>query len=119
MSAIASPPTERHCLVTIGATARFTQLLHEVLQPDFLNHLAANNFTHLTLQCGTDLAQVREDLLALVPRPALQIATFAFVDDLVPDMVRCRADPAAGRAAGAVIAHAGTFTLLSISHTPS
>ncbi|KAH6690503.1 family 28 glycosyltransferase [Plectosphaerella plurivora] len=107
-----TPALERHCLVTIGATAKFTQLLQEVLLPDFLNHLTTNGFTHLTLQCGKDLGQVRKDLLALDPRPAIQFSTFAFVDDLVPHMVRCRADPATGRAAGAVLAHAGTGTIL-------
>lgn len=98
---------ERHCLVTIGATARFTQLLREVLRPAFLDHLVANAFTHLTLQCGKDLAEVREDLSSIPPRADLQIATFDFVDDLVPDMVLCRAAADGTRTNGVVIAHAG------------
>lgn len=98
---------ERHCLVTIGATARFTQLLQEALQPDFLSHLVRQHFTHLTLQCGKDLDKVRQQSLDIAAsHPSLTITTFDFTDDLIPEMVKCRrASPS--RIDGIVVAHAG------------
>ncbi|GJC98075.1 UDP-N-acetylglucosamine transferase subunit alg13 [Colletotrichum higginsianum] len=98
---------ERHCLVTVGATARFTQLLTEVLGSTFLDFIAANRYTHLTLQCGDDYDHFSRHVLPpLLERyPTLQITAFAFVDDLAVEMAKCRAHPGL-REAGVVICHA-------------
>ncbi|KAI8165654.1 hypothetical protein K4K49_008365 [Colletotrichum sp. SAR 10_70] len=103
---------ERHCLVTVGATARFTQLLTEVVSPTFLNFLVGDRYTHLTLQCGKDYEHFSRNILpTLVPRwPTLEITAFDFVDDLTVEMTKCQA--AAGRERGVVICHAGTGTIL-------
>ncbi|KAL0942190.1 UDP-N-acetylglucosamine transferase subunit alg13 [Colletotrichum truncatum] len=96
----------------VGATARFTQLLTEVLDPTFLDFLASNHYTHLTLQCGKDYEEFSRNILpALAPRwPSLEITAFDFVDDLTTEMTKCRAS--SGRETGAVICHAGTGTIL-------
>ncbi|GKT90537.1 glycosyltransferase family 28 domain-containing protein [Colletotrichum tofieldiae] len=104
---------ERHCLVTVGATARFTQLLTEVLSPTFLDFIAENRYTHLTLQCGKDYEHFsRQVLPPLLDRhQRLEITAFDFVDDLTVEMTKCRAQPGV-REAGVVICHAGTGTIL-------
>lgn len=102
------PRLERHCLVTVGATARFTQLLAEVLEPTFLDFIVNGRYTHLTLQCGKDYEHFSRDVLpSLVNRySGLDITAFDFVDDLTVEMTNCRAQPGA-RDAGVVICHAG------------
>ncbi|KAJ0343368.1 hypothetical protein COL922a_000097 [Colletotrichum nupharicola] len=84
---------ERHCLVTVGATARFTQLLTEVVSPTFLDFLVGDRYTHLTLQCGKDYEHFSRNILpTLVPRwPTLEITAFDFVDDLTVEMTKCQA----------------------------
>ncbi|ROT35641.1 glycosyltransferase family 28 domain-containing protein [Sodiomyces alkalinus F11] len=106
-------PSERHCLVTVGATARFTQLLAEVLESPFLSVLRQHGFTHLTVQCGKDLDWFRATISKLSSQDTkgLQITGFDFVDDLMHEMVKCRAQ-APSRRDGVVISHAGTGTLL-------
>ncbi|KAK1967522.1 glycosyltransferase family 28 domain-containing protein [Colletotrichum sublineola] len=104
---------ERHCLVTVGATARFTQLLTEVLGSAFLDFLTENRYTHLTLQCGKDYEHFSRQVLPpfLDRYPDLEITAFDFVDDLTVEMTKCRAHPRV-REAGVVICHAGTGTIL-------
>lgn len=111
---MAPPPltTERHCLVTIGATARFTLLLTEIIQPTFLDALKTRGFTHLTVQCGKDIDWFRANLNNLRPAQTegLTITAFDFVDDLTPEMIKCRRAQAQTfkRRDGIVICHAGT-----------
>ncbi|KAK2027693.1 glycosyltransferase family 28 domain-containing protein [Colletotrichum zoysiae] len=104
---------ERHCLVTVGATARFTQLLTEVLGPAFLDFLVENRYTHLNLQCGKDYEHFSRQVLPplLGRHPDLEITAFDFVDDLTVEMIKCRTQPGV-REAGVVICHAGTGTIL-------
>ncbi|KAI8310792.1 hypothetical protein K4K59_007916 [Colletotrichum sp. SAR11_240] len=92
-----NPKLERHCLVTVGATARFTQLLTEVVSPTLLDFLVGDRYTHLTLQCGKDYEHFSRNILpTLVSRwPTLEITAFDFVDDLTVEMTKCQA--AAGR----------------------
>ncbi|UQC84731.1 uncharacterized protein CLUP02_10227 [Colletotrichum lupini] len=113
MAAKPATPLERHCLVTVGATARFTQLLTEVLSAAFLDHVTSNRYTHLTLQCGKDYAEFSRQMLPplLNEYPGIEITAFDFVDDLTTEMVKCRAQ-AGVREAGVVICHAGTGTIL-------
>lgn len=101
-------PSERHCLVTVGATARFTQLLTEVLEAPFLSTLRDYGFTHLTVQCGKDLEWFHNTLGSLSPKVThgLQITGFDFVDDLTDEMVKCR-EQVPRRRDGVVICHAG------------
>ncbi|KAL2759064.1 glycosyltransferase family 1 protein [Sodiomyces alcalophilus JCM 7366] len=114
MSTVQTPHApSRHCLVTVGATARFTQLLAEVLGPPFLSALRQHGFTHLNIQCGKDLDWFRTTISELSPEDTqgLHITGFDFVDDLTTEMVKCRAQ-APFRDDGVVICHAGTGTLL-------
>lgn len=99
---------ERHCLVTVGATARFTQLLTEIIQEPFLDTLRDTGFTHLNVQCGRDIGWFQGMLRSVPSRPDLRIAPFDFVDDLVPEMVKCRAE-SGKRRDGVVVCHAGTL----------
>ncbi|KAM0335880.1 hypothetical protein ACHAQA_000931 [Verticillium albo-atrum] len=102
---------ERHCLITVGATARFTQLLKEAIEPPFLDMLRGQGFTHLTVQCGEDIDWFRDQLRALDAPATLHITAFEFVDDLTQEMLRCRAEANTCRD-GLVICHAGTGTIL-------
>ncbi|KAM0278912.1 hypothetical protein ACHAQH_004878 [Verticillium albo-atrum] len=102
---------KRHCLITIGATARFTQLLQEATGPPFVDMLCEQGFTHLTIQCGKDIDWFRDEAQALAARPMLRVSTFDFVDDLTQEMLLCRAEPKERRD-GVVICHAGTGTIL-------
>jgi beta-1,4-N-acetylglucosaminyltransferase len=98
---------EKHCLVTIGATAKFTSLLEEVIQATFLKSLQQKDFTHLNVQCGTDLGWFISEISAIETH-GIKIEPFDFMDDLTQAMLRCRAEPRLRRA-GIVISHAGEF----------
>lgn len=102
---------QRHCLITIGATARFTQLLKEAIDAPFLDVLIAQGFTHLTIQCGKDIDWFRDEVQALAARSTLHMSTFDFVDNLTREMALCRAETNKRRD-GLVICHAGRSRLV-------
>jgi hypothetical protein len=49
-------PPHREAFITIGATASFLPLIDTSLSPPFLTTLSSLEYTHLTIQCGPDLA---------------------------------------------------------------
>lgn len=53
-------PTKR-CFVTVGATASFTRLVQNVLQPSFLEGLASQGYTQLRIQYGKNGKKTFDD----------------------------------------------------------
>jgi hypothetical protein len=112
-TAVGGGRLERHCLVTVGATASFTSLLEEVTKLSFLQFMCDRGYTHLHLQCGNDLDRFSKvaDNAAI---PNFKLLPFAFVDDLRTEkMVLCRGETRK-RQDGVIISHAGK-TLSSTS----
>ncbi|KFY08460.1 hypothetical protein V492_06212 [Pseudogymnoascus sp. VKM F-4246] len=106
----------RTCLITLGATAPFTALLSASLSPAFLVTLSDQGYTHLTLQCGTDLDPAQEWIAKLAPtlkNLGLSVRAFGFQGGgLGEEMRKCKADEAEGRRRGCIVAHAGAGTAL-------
>lgn len=55
-----SEPTKR-CFVTVGATASFTSLIQNVLQPTFLQALKQHKYTELRIQYGKNGKKTFDD----------------------------------------------------------
>ena len=101
---------DRHCLVTIGATANFTALLEEATKLSFLEFLRDWGYTHVDLQCGQQLEHFQR-VLRDIKVDRLAILPFAFVDDLRQEkMSLCRAEEGKRRD-GVVISHAGELVV--------
>lgn len=109
-----SPKQERHCLVTVGATAGFKSLIETVLLPEFWNYLASKGFTSLHIQCGPDQAFAAATIQTMEKEiPAgLTIKSFELCKDLLnEEMKLCKAST--NRKQGLIISHAGnSFSLL-------
>lgn len=107
-----SPKQERHCLVTVGATAGFKSLIETVLLPGFWKHLASEGFTSLHIQCGPDqpfavatIKSMEKDIPA-----GLTIKSFELCKDLLnEEMKLCK--PGTNRKQGLIISHAGNSSL--------
>ena len=107
------PALNRHCLITVGATAPFTPLISAALHPSFLAALITSGYTRLIIQAGADAERLRPATMRFA-HPTLRIDCFDFVDDLKSVMVLCRREEG-GRDAGVVICHAGKFSFLVCS----
>ncbi|KAI5462524.1 hypothetical protein BGZ63DRAFT_216383 [Mariannaea sp. PMI_226] len=107
-------PSERYCLVTVGATVGFKALTESVLQPGFWTFLSSQGFTELRIQCGPDLPWATKKLESLADEvpSELNILLFDVRKNLMKEeMILCK--PIAGkRGRGLVISHAGTGTIL-------
>ena len=57
----------RECFITVGATASFLSLLDQALGNAFISALIELEYTHLTIQCGPDLAYARKIVQDQVP----------------------------------------------------
>ncbi|KAL8675387.1 MAG: hypothetical protein Q9168_000218 [Polycauliona sp. 1 TL-2023] len=108
--------TQRVCFVTIGATAAFNQLLHAVLNSQFLRTLQASGYTKLLLQYGKhgrSILEAFEDRVAAgdTDRYGIDISGFDFNKlGLGQEMSSVKA--ATDRAEGVVISHAGSGSIL-------
>jgi beta-1,4-N-acetylglucosaminyltransferase len=95
----------KECLITVGATAKFPELIQAALTPDCLQAFADNGFTHLNFQCGESL-----ELFSSV-KPAdtkgLEIMAFDFnKNGLSTEMRACQGKDGVSTK-GLVICHAG------------
>ncbi|UNI20694.1 N-acetylglucosaminyldiphosphodolichol N-acetylglucosaminyltransferase [Purpureocillium takamizusanense] len=107
-------PSQRYCLITVGATVGFEQLTKTALEPLFWQFLQDRGFSNLRIQCGPDvpwasakLAQIEHE----VP-PGFSVDVFDVRRNLMlEEMVLCK--PTAGqRGQGLIVSHAGTGTIL-------
>ncbi|KAK7220607.1 hypothetical protein V2G26_008610 [Clonostachys chloroleuca] len=109
-----SKQLERCCLATVGATVGFPKLTNTVLEEKFWEHIRAQGFTSLRIQCGPDLPWASEYLSShkdQIP-PGLKVEVFGLSKNLMlEEMTLCKA--VAGKShQGLVISHAGTGTIL-------
>ncbi|PHH61243.1 hypothetical protein CDD81_621 [Ophiocordyceps australis] len=105
---------QRHCLVTVGATVGFKQLIQQVLEPAFWAFIRDQGFTSLRIQCGPDISWASTRLVELQDElvPELEVTVFGVTMNLVQDdMVLCKRAEA-HRLQGLVISHGGTGTIL-------
>jgi hypothetical protein len=94
------------CLVTVGATAPFRQLLEAVIQLTFLEFMWTRGFTEIRVQCGKDLAWFQDACKTLQPFPNMTIAPFDMDENLPIMMADCRGELSV-RESGVVICHCG------------
>lgn len=108
MTARATAETLRkECLITVGATASFEELVQAALEPENLKLLKDNGFTTINFQCGPSLNTFHE----LKPAASgLDLVAFDFnKDGLHQEIMACKEVP--GKSAkGLAISHAGMFT---------
>ncbi|CAL5874492.1 uncharacterized protein PFLUO_LOCUS8788 [Penicillium psychrofluorescens] len=111
------PSMAKHCFVTVGATASFTQLLNHVATDDFIQALQQHNYTHLTIQYGPDLAYVAEFIdrhkTDTARNGAIEVNGFDFkTEGLSQDMSMAKPCPSENRVGGMILTHAGTGSIL-------
>ena len=96
----------RECLITTGATAPFPELVLAALQPDCLQALKDEGYTHVTFQVGASLQYWHD----IIPQNTfgLKLKAFDFHPDLKDDMRKCL--DREGYLKGSVISAAGKFS---------
>lgn len=102
----------KECLITVGATARFPELIQAALSEACLQQLSEGGFTHLTFQYGK--SQELFDVLrkSVVDARGLNIKGFGFDAVGLNKQIRaCQAKEGVSEQ-GLVICHAGEFTCL-------
>ena len=110
------PPKE--CLITVGATAVFPELIEAALQEDVLEALARLGFTKLTFQVGESMEIFRRAKPKLVDSMGLEIIAFDFnPDGLSKELKACLGRD--GRAEGLVITHCGNLSNFFQISTPT
>ena len=100
----------KECLITVGATARFPELISAALSIECLQTLKDKGFTHLNFQYG----ETKELFESLKPRSpdGLDIKGFDFNRNaLHNEMARCQAKEGVSQR-GLVICHAGMPVVL-------
>lgn len=103
---------DKECLITIGATAKFEELLRAALTPEVLQTFANNGFTRLNFQCGESYSEFES--LRPTETYGLHIRAFDFNrNGLNKEMRLCQAKDGVS-AKGLVICHAGMSYKLSI-----
>lgn len=101
----------RYCLITVGATVGFNDLIKEAIHPDFWHDLNSRGFTALRIQCGPDIESATKRLATLEnnkPR-GMTVDVFEVSRNLMTEeMTLCK--PSRGqRHQGLVISHAGQY----------
>lgn len=99
----------KECFITVGATAKFPELIQAALSPKSLQAFVDNGFTHLNFQCGESFDLFK----AIKPTDTkgLEITAFDFNKyGLSREMRACQAKERVAMK-GLVICHAGMFLL--------
>jgi hypothetical protein len=98
------PPKE--CLITVGATAAFPELIVAALQEDVLEALARLGFTKVTFQVGDSMGVFHRAKPKLADSMGLEIIAFDFnPDGLFKELKACLGRD--GGVEGLVITHCG------------
>lgn len=99
----------KECLVTVGATAPFEQLIQAALSPEVLNKLIEKGFTTVNYQYG-DSFQLFHEVTAN-HNSAIKVYGFGFKrEGLGADIKKCKKEEGKSEE-GLVITHAGKFPL--------
>jgi len=106
----------RHCFVTVGATAGFRQLIEKVADPTFLAALEAMGFGSLAVQCGPDHAWFKAKLAELhnSDKHGITVTSFALTNDMRDHMLLTRG-VRGQQLPGAVISHAGKYSPIPLT----
>lgn len=96
----------KECFITIGATAKFTELIQAALTPECLQVFIDHGFTRLNFQCGDSLSSFEE--FKPTETRGLEINAFDFNrNGLTKEMCACQARKGVSRK-GLIICHAGS-----------
>jgi beta-1,4-N-acetylglucosaminyltransferase len=102
------------CFVTIGATAKFDQLVSAVLSKSFLDALGKENYTLIRIQYGKSGPELFNALVSRAEQEnggklphGLMVDGFNISDTSFEQLMRI-AKPEEGRREGMVVSHAGT-----------
>lgn len=104
------------CLVTVGATASFIELVRKVLSDQFLACLKQQNYTHLLVQYGKDGKPIMDDFLKKNPEGSeslhgIGIGGFDFKPNMDSSIHMAMTDEAKNQEQGLMITHAGEHDL--------
>ncbi|OTB09063.1 glycosyltransferase family 1 protein [Hypoxylon sp. CI-4A] len=102
-----NPGLKKYAIVTVGASASFKSLIEEVLSEAFIDRLVALGFTRLVVQFGPDLEFFKS---AKPHREELSVTGLSYDKDL--RRLFSLTAPAAERARGLIITHAGSGSIL-------
>jgi beta-1,4-N-acetylglucosaminyltransferase len=113
-----SPPKEKRCFVTIGATAAFNSLVQGVLEPPFLEALRDAKYTELRIQYGDEGRRIFDEKVGdnsnkeqLKKQYGIEVTGFDFnKSGLEGEMKAAKGTSAVTE--GSVISHAGSGTIL-------
>lgn len=110
MATSVSQELRRECFVTVGATASFRTLIDSVLTSAFIDTITDLGYTHLTIQCGPDVAYAKSKARSLEESSGLNGIKLALFDfnrlGLGAEMRGCKGLEGDSRE-GAVVCHAG------------
>lgn len=100
------------CFVTVGATAPFDALVHEVLSESFLQALKRNHYTNIVVQHGREGATIDEfgtNASDIKAQHGIDVEGFDFkTDGLAAEFRQTKACKNDKREEGVVVSHAGT-----------
>ncbi|KAI5307398.1 hypothetical protein KEM56_002405 [Ascosphaera pollenicola] len=105
---------QKVCYVTVGATAPFDSLVAEVLSHQFLQALAAKEYTHLIIQHGRCSDFIRAKLDEAKRHTRLIVQGYEFKENLETDFLQVKADLRRNVEEGVVLSHAGSGTILQV-----
>jgi len=108
------PGSGRHCLVTVGATTTFRELVDEVISSSFLEMLKDIGFSTLTVQCGQDKTWAL-DKLKEVATHGIRVTVVDYINDMSDELMKCRGH-FGERLAGVLIGHAGKPFCFIVNH---
>ena len=111
----AAKPLHKECLITIGATATFEELVQAALEPENLKLLKENGFTTINFQCGDSLNTFHE----LKPaNSGMELLAFDFNKEGLHEEIKACKEVPGKSAKGLAISHAGMFTFTSTYNLP-
>ncbi len=104
----------KECLITTGATAKFTELIKAALTEESIQAFIDNGFTHLNFQCGESLTKFEEHKPQ--DTKGLDIKAFDFNrNGLNKEMRACQEKEGVSKK-GLIICHAGWCLFYPIEH---
>ena len=101
--------TRKSCLITIGATAAFPELIQAALEPRSLEKFRATGFTRLMFQCGESLEFFHGLKQVEEMEEGLDIVAFDFNRSGLSEEIKACTEKTGESEQGLVISHAGMF----------
>ncbi|KAG0645904.1 UDP-N-acetylglucosamine transferase subunit alg13 [Hyphodiscus hymeniophilus] len=109
------PKSRKQCLITVGATATFEQLIRATLSVSVVEKLMEKGFSHVSYQCGDSFALFNELLPEEREKQLLfKVEKFAFKPKGLGEEIRKCKKVDGQSEEGLVISHAGAGTILDV-----